>query len=117
MKKINDFLWEIGKEEQQGMNVPVRIYANEKLSSIIQRDRTLMQAKNSAMLPGIVRNMLVMPDGHEGYGFPVGGVAAFDADNGIISPGAIGFDINCGVRLINTNLSVEDMKPMLPKLM
>ena len=65
-----------------------------------------MQAKNSAALPGIVRNMLIMPDGHEGYGFPVGGVAAFDADNGIISPGVVGFDINCGVRLIKTNHDV-----------
>jgi tRNA-splicing ligase RtcB len=117
VKRINDFLWEIGKDEQQGMNVPVRVYANEKLAASIQRDRTLMQAKNSAMLPGIVRNMLVMPDGHEGYGFPVGGVAAFDADNGIISPGAIGFDVNCGVRLINTNLSVDDVKPRIQHLM
>lgn len=117
MKKINDFLWEIGAEEQQGMNVPVRVYANEKLFTSIRRDRTLMQAKNSAALPGIVRNMLVMPDGHEGYGFPVGGVAAFDADSGIISPGAIGFDINCGVRLIKTNMRVSDIKPKLPHLM
>jgi tRNA-splicing ligase RtcB len=93
------------------------VYANEKLVSLIQKDRTLMQAKNAAALPGIVRNMLVMPDGHEGYGFPVGGVAAFDADSGIISPGAIGFDVNCGVRLIRTSLTVEDVRPQLPRLM
>ncbi len=117
MKRIGDFLWELGKEEREGMNVPVRVYANEKLFSSIQKDRTLMQAKNAAALPGIVRNMLVMPDGHEGYGFPVGGVAAFDADSGIISPGAIGFDINCGVRLIKSNITVGDAKSRLPQLM
>jgi tRNA-splicing ligase RtcB len=117
MKKINDFLWEIGADEQPGINVPVRIYANEKLITSIQKDRTLRQATNSAKLPGMVRNMLVMPDGHEGYGFPVGGVAAFDADNGIVSPGIVGFDINCGVRLIKTNLTVGDVKPRLSQLM
>ncbi len=117
LKKIKDYLWEVGKEEDTRMNVPVRIYANDAIANTISRDRTLRQAMNAASLPGIVQNMLIMPDGHEGYGFPVGGVAAFDAEEGIISPGAIGFDINCGVRLIKTNLSVEDIKPHLNKLM
>ena len=76
-----------------------------------------MQAKNSASLPGIVKNMLMMPDGHEGYGFPVGGVAAFDAETGIVSPGVVGFDINCGIRLIKTNMTVEDVRPKLAQLM
>ena len=95
LKRINDFCWEIEKDESQGMNVPVRIYANKQIASTIQTDRTLQQAINAASLPGIVKNMLVMPDGHEGYAFPIGGVAAFEANSGIISPGAIGFDINC----------------------
>lgn len=90
------------------MSVPVRIYGNKKIADSIKKDRTISQAINASTLPGIVRRMCVMPDGHEGYGFPVGGVAAFDADEGIISPGAIGFDINCGVRLIKTNLQYQE---------
>ena len=115
IKKTSNFTWEIGREEN--MNVPVKIYANQEIMSVMKNDRTLMQAENVAKLPSIVQNMIVMPDGHEGYGFPVGGVAAFDADNGIISPGAVGFDINCGVRLIKTNLSAEDIKPNINRLM
>jgi tRNA-splicing ligase RtcB len=115
IKKTSDFTWEIDREGN--MNVPVKIYANQEIMSVMKNDRTLMQAENVAKLPSIVQNMIVMPDGHEGYGFPVGGVAAFDADNGIISPGAVGFDINCGVRLIKTNLSAEDIKPNINRLM
>ena len=115
IKKTSNFTWEIGREEN--MNVPVKIYANQEIMSVMKNDRTLMQAENVAKLPSIVQNMIVMPDGHEGYGFPVGGVAAFDADNGIISPGAVGFDTNCGVRLIKTNLSAEDIKPNINRLM
>ena len=116
IEKKSDFLWEINREEN-GLNVPVNIYANEAIMANMQRDRTLKQAMNAAKLPGIVKHMLVMPDGHEGYGFPVGGVAAFDAENGIVSPGAIGFDINCGIRLIKTNMSFEEVKPHLSGLM
>ena len=116
IEKKSDFLWEINREEN-GLNVPVNIYANEAIMANMQRDRTLKQAMNAAKLPGIVKHMLVMPDGHEGYGFPVGGVAAFDAENGIVSPGAIGFDINCGIRLIKTNMSFEEVKPRLSGLM
>ncbi len=115
IKKLNEFIWEIDKEN--GMNVPIKIYANQEIMNTMQKDRTLMQAANVAKLPSIVKNMIIMPDGHEGYGFPVGGVAAFDAENGIISPGAVGFDINCGVRLIKTNLSIEDVKPRINSLM
>ena len=102
---------QIDADESAGMKVPVRIYANDYIISHIRKDRTLMQAMNAAKLPSIVDAMMVMPDGHEGYGFPVGGVAAFNAEDGIISPGAIGFDINCGVRLIRTNLPYEEVKP------
>ncbi len=115
LKKIKDFVYEIDKENE--MNVPVRVFGNENIIKGMQKDRTLMQAVNASKLPGIVRSMLVMPDGHEGYGFPVGGVAAFDGNDGIVSPGAIGFDINCGVRLIKTNLDVDDVKPRIKPLM
>ncbi len=110
-------VYEIGRDEKLGMRVPVRIYANDYIIKNIQRDRTLMQAVNVSSLPAIVKNMLVMPDGHEGYGTPVGGVAAFDADGGIVSPGINGYDINCGVRLIKTDLNVKDVKPRIDQLM
>ena len=115
--KINDFVWEVKRDADAEMNVPVRIYANETIIKAMQRDRTLKQAVNAAKLPGIERQMLVMPDGHEGYGFPVGGVAAFGADDGIISPGAIGFDINCGVRLIRTDLKASEIRGKMGRLM
>ncbi len=115
IERISDFIWEISPSGN--MSVPVRIYGNKKIADSIKKDRTISQAINASTLPGIVRRMCVMPDGHEGYGFPVGGVAAFDADEGIISPGAIGFDINCGVRLIKTNLQYQEIKKSIPKLM
>jgi len=97
--------------------VPVWIYANKVLAENMSRDRTYWQAQNVAKLPGIIKASEVMPDGHEGYGFPIGGVAAFDLEEGIISPGGVGYDINCGVRLILTNLSVSDVKPKIGELM
>lgn len=117
IRRINEFVSEIEREEGSGMNVPVRIYGNDLILKNMQRDRTLTQAVNATTLPHIVKNMLVMPDGHEGYSFPIGGVAAFDAQDGIISPGLIGFDINCGMRLIKTNLDVKDAKPKINQLM
>ncbi len=117
LKRINDVEYEIPKDASIGMNVPVRLYANKYILEHMQKDRTLMQAVNASTLPSIVGSMLVMPDGHEGYGFPVGGVAAFDAENGIVSPGAIGFDINCGIRLIKTNMLEQDVRPKLNALM
>ena len=92
-KKINEYTWEIPK--QGGMQVPARIYASEKLLAKIKQDRTVQQAMNVAHLKGILKYSYVMPDAHEGYGFPIGGVAAFDPDSGIISPGGIGYDVNC----------------------
>lgn len=117
MKRVDDFTWRIDQNLDDGMNVPVTIYANDKIIKYIKNDRTIQQAINTTTLPSIVKSMFVMPDGHEGYGFPVGGVAAFDANDGIISPGAIGFDINCGVRLIKTNMEEEDVKGNLKTLM
>ncbi len=95
IKKISDVKFSIEKELFTEMNKNVTIYATEHMLQRMRQDRTLRQAVNAATLPGLVSNMMVMPDGHEGYGFPVGGVEAFDAESGIISPGAIGFDINC----------------------
>jgi len=107
LRKINDFTWEIPKEGP--MRVPAIIYASEKLLETVKKDQTLQQAKNVACLPGIQKYSYVMPDGHQGYGFPIGGVAAFDLDEGIISPGGVGYDINCGVRLLRTDYREKDI--------
>ncbi len=114
LRRVSDLIWEIPKEPP--MRVPARIYASEILLKKMQEDKTLEQARNVATLPGIQKWMIVMPDGHQGYGFPIGGVAAFDLNEGIITPGGIGFDVNCGVRIIRTNLRVEDVKPKLMEL-
>ena len=96
--------------EKAGMEACVTIYTNEKLLEKIGADDTLDQIKNVATLPGVQKHAIVMPDGHQGYGFPIGGVAAIDAENGVISPGGIGYDINCGVRVLKTGLSYEDVR-------
>lgn len=116
LKKISDVLWEIPKEYRSDMRVPARVYASEKMLTEILRDRSLEQLVNVATLPGIRKYAIAMPDAHEGYGFPVGGVAAFDAEGGIISPGGIGYDINCGVRLLLSQLVLRDAKPRLSEL-
>jgi len=103
-------LWTIARHGD--MRVDARIVANQNIFSNMQSDRTLWQLQNMATLPGIVEPACVMPDGHEGYGFPIGGVAAFDQDfGGVVSPGAVGYDINCGVRLILTDLEEKDLQP------
>jgi len=114
INRINDFVWEIPKSDK--MLVPVRIYATKKMLEKIQQDRTLMQAINTAQLKGIVNKSIVLPDAHEGYGFCIGGVAAFDFENGIISPGGVGYDISCGVRLLRTNLNENELKPKIKDL-
>ncbi len=114
LKKINDALWEI--PPQGGMRVPARIYATEKMLPAILSDKAPEQAMNVAHLPGIINYSLAMPDMHWGYGFPIGGVAAFDLADGVISPGGVGYDINCGVRLMASNLSREDIADRMPDL-
>ena len=99
------------------MNVPVTIYANEKILAKMLTDRTINQAVNVTHLPGLCKHVVVLPDGHEGYGFPIGGVAATDLESGVISPGGVGYDINCGVRLIRTNLTEKEVKPKINILM
>ncbi len=115
-KKIGNMTYKIEKDETMGMRVPVIIYANDQLLEKMMTDRTIKQAINVSTIPGIVQNVVVLPDGHEGYGFPVGGVAAMDAEEGMISPGGVGYDINCGVRLLRTNLKEEDVRPKLKDL-
>ena len=107
LKKISDNEWKIEKEGK--MNVPVIIYAIEKLLDKIKEDNTLEQAKNMAMLPGVLKNIIVLPDAHQGYGACIGGVAACDLNEGIVSPGLIGYDINCSVRLLKTNLTLKNI--------
>lgn len=115
IEKISDTVWELPTSYKPGMRVPARIYGTEKL--IREMDEAVYdQITNVATLPGITRYALCMPDGHFGYGFPIGGVAAMDVAGGVISPGGIGFDINCGMRLVVTNLTYEEVKPHLKQL-
>lgn len=115
-KKIDDLMWEIDKDFKKGMNVPIRILATKSMLDSMDK-QVFDQAANVASLPGIVKHMYVMPDGHSGYGSPIGGVAAFDIDDGgVISPGMIGFDISCSVRLILTNLEEKDVKPKIKEI-
>lgn len=116
MQKIGDVEYRIESSARQGMRVPVTIYANETLIAKMETDRTIDQAVNVTHLPGVKKHMIVLPDGHEGYGFPIGGVAATDYENGVISPGGVGYDINCGVRLIRTNLTEKEVRPHLREL-
>ena len=95
--------------KENGMNVPGVVYASEKIYEQVKGDKTLEQVKNVAKLPGIIGKSIALPDCHQGYGFCIGGVAAFDVDKGIISPGGVGYDINCSVRLLKTNLKKEDI--------
>ena len=114
LKKIHDYLWEIPKSFRKDMQVPARIYADKKMLKDIFRDESMAQLVNMTTLPGIRKYAIVMPDVHEGYGAPIGGVFATDPEeDGIISPGACGYDISCGVRLLKSNLSVEDVKNKL----
>ncbi|MGI0090198.1 MAG: RtcB family protein, partial [Nitrososphaerales archaeon] len=116
MRKVGEAEYRIEQTSRPGMRVPVTIYANEALIAKMETDRTIDQAVNVTWLPGIKKHMVVLPDGHEGYGFPIGGVAATDFESGVISPGGVGYDINCGVRLIRTNLTEKEVRPKLREL-
>jgi tRNA-splicing ligase RtcB (3'-phosphate/5'-hydroxy nucleic acid ligase) len=116
LEKIDDYRWLIPKTYKPGMRTDALIFANERLLAAIRQDQSLEQAANVAMLPGIVGRALAMPDIHQGYGFPIGGVAAVDEQYGVVSPGGVGFDINCGVRLLGTSLEVNEVRPKLREL-
>ena len=117
LNRIDTNIWEIPKSFRPSMRVPGRVYADEILMEKMKSDRTLEQCVNVTHLPGIQKFAITLPDGHEGYGFPIGGVAATDYEEGVISPGGVGYDINCGVRLLRTNLDEIDVKPILPQLL
>jgi len=116
MNKIDEFRYEIPRSFKPCMSTSAVIFADDKMIQSVKDDNAPEQAANVACLPGIVGKSLAMPDIHWGYGFPIGGVAAFDADNGIISPGGIGYDVNCGVKLVRTDLTVHDVGQDIKKL-
>ena len=120
IKPVDGQLWEIPASARAGMRVPARLFADRELLAAIEQDRSLEQLANVATLPGIVEAALAMPDIHQGYGFPVGGVAATEPPEGVISPGGVGYDINCGVRLLALPIGVEDLgdrrKPLVHEL-
>ncbi|MFB6173511.1 MAG: RtcB family protein [Halobacteriales archaeon] len=108
LERVREHVWELPREGE--MRVPGRVLASEALLDEISDDMTLQQLRNTTHLPGIHEHAICMPDGHQGYGFPVGGVAGIDAEEGVISPGAVGYDINCGVRMLRTDLAYEDVR-------
>ena len=115
-KKISDWLWELPKNFRSDMKVAARIYVSEKMLEDVFRDRSINQLINLSCLPGIQKYGLAMPDIHEGYSSPIGGVAAIRISDGIISPGMCGYDINCGMKLLKSEYSEKDIKPYLEKL-
>ncbi|MBS7649237.1 RtcB family protein [Candidatus Bathyarchaeota archaeon] len=112
LERVDKYIWRIPKYKP-GMRVPGIIFADDDLLEKMKTDKTLEQCANVAYLPGIYKYSITLPDGHEGYGFPIGGVAATDYEEGVVSPGGVGYDINCGVRLLTTNLSEKDIRPRL----
>ncbi len=116
IEQVGPYLWRIPPDARPGMRVPALVVADEPLMARIRTDASLEQLANGATLPGIVKAALAMPDIHQGYGLPVGGVVATDAEQGVVSPGAIGFDINCGVRLLRTGLDADTLRGSLPTL-
>ena len=114
--KIDDYRWEIPESYKTGMRVPGLIYASKEMLESICEEQTPEQVANVAFLPGIVGHSFAMPDIHWGYGFPIGGVAAMDIKDGVISPGGVGYDINCGVRLLRTSLSEAEVRPKINQL-
>jgi hypothetical protein len=114
IKKIDDYRWEV--RQTGAMRVPGRVYTSSEMLKTLQQEEALKQVANVATLPGIVKFSLAMPDIHWGYGFPIGGVAAFDWQTGIISPGGVGYDINCGVRLATTSLEENEARPKMENL-
>jgi tRNA-splicing ligase RtcB (3'-phosphate/5'-hydroxy nucleic acid ligase) len=116
LKKITDYEWEIPKSFRQDMRVPVRLFATRRILEKVMDDQSLEQAVNAATLPGLAGPVVVMPDMHQGYGFPIGGVAATKFPDGVISPGGIGYDINCGVRLLASQIEMAAVEDRLDEL-
>ncbi len=115
-KKLSNWLWEIPKSFRSDMRVPARVYVSEKMLEEVFRDESILQLINGAALPGIQKYAIAMPDMHEGYSVPIGFVGAIRTSDGIISPGACGFDINCGMKLLKSEYAEKEIKPHLEKL-
>lgn len=116
LKRVGDVVWEIPVSFREDMRVPVRLFVNDDILDAAMQDLSLVQAVNASTLPGLVSHVVVMPDVHQGYGFPIGGVAATRLSDGVISPGGIGYDINCGVRLLSTQIEHDAAKPYIKDL-
>jgi len=117
LNKIDDYRWEIPRSYKPGMRVPGLIFADERMLPSIRQEQALEQVANVAFLPGIIGHSMAMPDIHWGYGFPIGGVAATRVEDGVVSPGGVGYDINCGVRLLRTDLDESEVRPKLENLL
>jgi len=116
MKRVEEYVYEIPKSFRPDMRVPARLYADEELLEAALKDRSVEQLINTATLPGVVKYTLAMPDIHQGYGPPIGGVIPLRTSDGVISPGAVGYDINCGVRLLRSNIMAEEVKPIMDEI-
>ncbi len=116
LHKVDEWRWLLPQDYKAGMLVPGLIFASEQMLDIIGQDQAIEQVANVAFLPGIVKYSMAMPDIHWGYGFPIGGVAAMRAEDGVVSPGGVGFDINCGTRVLRTNLTEDEVRPLLKEL-
>ena len=114
LRRVDDVRWKIPRDGP--MRVDGLVYADDAIMETLEKDQALQQVANVACLPGIVKHSLAMPDIHWGYGFPIGGVAAFDAEEGVISPGGVGYDINCGVRLLRSELAADDARQRIEPL-
>ena len=116
LEQVDEYRWRIPTSYSRGMRVPGLVFADERLLRDITEDQSLQQVANVAHLPGLIKASMAMPDIHWGYGAPIGGVAAMDVETGVVSPGMVGYDINCGVRLVKTDLTVEEVQPKLRTL-
>lgn len=115
-RQVDEYVWELPQDFRDDMRVPARLFGDAELFDAAFRDRTVEQLINTSTLPGLVKYVLAMPDFHQGYGFPIGGVAAMRLDTGVISPGGVGYDVNCGVRLLGTHLERDEVAPYLQDL-
>src|SRR5881275_413507 len=113
LEPLDEYRYRIPRNKDAGMRTDVLVFSSRALVDQLRKDQSLTQAMNVATLPGIVGSSLAMPDIHQGYGFPIGGVAATDWQHGVVSPGGVGFDINCGVRLMRTSMAADEARPKL----
>src|SRR5512136_1434296 len=111
--RVAENIWEIPSTSRDDMRVPARVYADEDLLEAALGDNSVVQLVNTATLPGVIKHAIAMPDIHQGYGFPIGGVVATRLPQGVISPGGVGYDINCGVRVLASNFELAEVKPFL----